>query len=297
MATIPAIPAWAVPDVSAYLERKASQGAASQHTVDAYRRDLAQFLAFADRAQIQDLAAVDRRLVRRYLAYLDTLGYARRSVARKASAVRAFFADLTRRGDLSLNPAEQVARPKLPKTLPSALSQRAIRGVLDSLDGEDPLEVRDRAILEVLYSSGLRVAELAALQASDVEGRDLIRVVGKGNRQRVVPLGHPAMQAVTRYLSAARLELLAGRHGEMLWIGARGGPLDARGIRRVVRRRAGTFPHAFRHSFATHLLEGGADLRSVQELLGHIELATTQIYTSITRDHLKATYERSHPRA
>ncbi|MDF1594652.1 MAG: tyrosine-type recombinase/integrase [Acidimicrobiia bacterium] len=297
MAKIPPMPGWAAADVAAYLERKASQRGASPHTIDAYRRDLTQFFSFCDRAGISAPSEVDRRIVRRYLAYLDTVGYARRSIARKASAVRAFFADLTRRGALPFNPAEQVARLKLPRTLPSALPQRAMLGVLDALDGDDPLEIRDKAILEVLYASGLRVAELASLRVNDVEGRDMIRVVGKGDRQRIVPLGDPAVRAVDHYLRSVRGQLAGNGAGEALWIGARGGPLDARGIRRIVRRRAGTFPHAFRHSFATHLLEGGADLRSVQELLGHIDLSTTQIYTSVTRDHLKATYERSHPRA
>ena len=297
VAKIPALPDWAAADVAAFLDRKAGQRGASSHTLDAYRRDLAQFFAFCDRGGIGALADVDRRIVRRYLAYLDTIGYARRSVARKASAVRSFFGDLTRRGELPLNPAEQVARPKLPKTLPSALPQRTMHSILESINGDDPLEIRDRAVLEVLYASGLRVAELASLTVSDVQGRDQIRVTGKGDRQRVVPLGHPSVRSINRYLNKARPALEGNSTSDSLWIGARGGPLDERGIRRIVRRRAGTFPHAFRHSFATHLLEGGADLRSVQELLGHIELATTQIYTSVTRDHLKATYERSHPRA
>ncbi len=297
VAKIPALPDWAAADVTAFLDRKAGQRGASSHTLDAYRRDLAQFFAFCDRGSIAALADVDRRIVRRYLAYLDTIGYARRSVARKASAVRSFFGDVTRRGELPLNPAEQVARPKLPKTLPSALPQRTMHSVLDSINGDDPVEIRDRAILEVLYASGLRVAELVSLTVGDVLGRDQIRVIGKGDRQRVVPLGHPSVRSIHRYLNEARPALARDSTSDSLWIGARGGPLDERGIRRIVRRRAGTFPHAFRHSFATHLLEGGADLRSVQELLGHIELATTQIYTSVTRDHLKATYERSHPRA
>ncbi len=296
MATIPAVPAWAHEEVDAYLERKTVQRNASPHTVDAYRRDLAQFLAFCDRAGISDLAGVERRTVRRYLAYLDTLGYARRSIVRKASSVRAFFRDLTRRGRLELSPAEQVVSLKIPRTLPSALPQRSMAGLLDALDGDDPVVVRDRAILEVLYASGLRVSELASLRVQDVAGRDLIKVIGKGNRQRMIPLGVPAVRAIDRYLSQARPLLVAGA-GDALWVGVRGGALDARGIRRIVRKRAATFPHAFRHSFATHLLEGGADLRSVQELLGHIELGTTQIYTSVTRDHLKATYERTHPRA
>ncbi|MDR9451752.1 MAG: tyrosine-type recombinase/integrase, partial [Acidimicrobiia bacterium] len=152
-------------------------------------------------------------------------------------------------------------------------------------------------ILEVLYATGVRVSELAGLRVDEVRDREFVRVTGKGNRERTVPLGRPARQAVDRYLVAGRPRLAGPAAGRSLWVGVRGGPLGPRGIRRMVRTRSATFPHAFRHSFATHLLEGGADLRAVQELLGHVELASTQIYTAVTRDHLKATYERSHPRA
>ena len=169
--------------------------------------------------------------------------------------------------------------------------------MLDALDGDDPIARRDRALLEVLYGTGMRVSELASLRVSDVDGVDLVRVRGKGGRERVVPLAGPARVSIDRYLAAARSRLVGPSAGDVLWVGVRGGPLDTRGVRRVVKDRLGTFPHALRHSFATHLLEGGADLRTVQELLGHVELATTQIYTGVSRRHLKATYERSHPRA
>jgi integrase/recombinase XerC len=157
--------------------------------------------------------------------------------------------------------------------------------------------LRDRALLEFLYATGVRVSELADLRIGNVHDQEFVRISGKGSRQRAVPLGRPAREAVGRYLAAGRPRLAGPASGDSLWVGVRGGPMGARTIRRVVRNRAATFPHAFRHSFATHLLEGGADLRAVQELLGHVELATTQIYTAVTRDHLKATYERSHPRA
>jgi integrase/recombinase XerC len=164
------------------------------------------------------------------------------------------------------------------------------------MEGEKPLDLRDRAILEVLYASGMRVSELASLRVNDV-GSDMLRVVGKGSKTRVVPLGRAARQALDAYVAKGRPRLIRDGAGEALWVGVRGGPLGTRGLRRVVQKRLGTFPHALRHSFATHLLEGGADLRTVQELLGHVELATTQIYTSVSRRHLKSTYERSHPRA
>ena len=216
---------------------------------------------------------------------------------RHSFATHLLEGDQARRGEILLNPADQVARPRRPKTLPHAVPQRVVRELLESLQGSDPLELRDRALLEVLYATGVRVSELAALRIDDVRDQEFVRITGKGNRQRDVPLGGPAREAVGRYLAGGR-PVLSGLDAEdFLWVGVRGGPMSTRTIRRAVTKRSATFPHAFRHSFATHLLEGGADLRAVQELLGHVELATTQIYTAVTRDHLKATYERSHPRA
>ncbi len=283
--------------MEAYLDRARHHRRLSAHTVAAYRGDLAQFLAFCDRSGVASLADIDRRHVRRFLAHLDTRRYARRSIARKASAVRAFFADATRRGELPLNPADQVARPKRPTSLPHALPQRAVREMLEKIDGDDPVTLRDRALLEVLYATGLRVSEVSGMTVGDVHGADRVRVVGKGGTERVVPLGIPAQDSVSTYLRSARGRLVSAASGDALWLGQRGGPLGSRGVRRVVQRRAATFPHALRHSFATHLLEGGADLRAVQEMLGHRELGTTQLYTAVTRHHLRSTYERTHPRA
>jgi len=296
MTAIPALPGWAIETVEDYLLRMESQRNLSPHTIAAYRRDLSQFMAFCDRAGIRSVRDIDRMKVRRFLAYLDTRGYARRSVARKASAVRAFFTDQIRRGVLEVNPSERLGSPKRPRTLPHSMPARTVRTVLDGLSGDDPVTLRDRALLELLYATGLRVAEAASLTVGDVTDVEFISVVGKGSKERVVPLGVPARKALARYLgSGGRPEL--SPETNLLWVGVRGGPLGVRGIRRVVATRAGTFPHAFRHSFATHLLEGGADLRAVQELLGHVELGTTQTYTAVTREHLKATYDRSHPRA
>lgn len=297
MSAIPPIPVWAADVVAQYLARLDAERRMSEHTVAAYRRDLAQFFDFCARLGVEDVSKVDRKVVRRFVAHLDTRGYARTSVARKASSVRAFYDDLTRRGLVAVNPAEGVRRPKTPSRLPHALAQRTIAGVLDAIDGDDPIALRDRAILEVLYAAGLRVAEVASLTVGDVTDRDELRVVGKGGRVRVVPIGSPAQRALRTWIDRGRPALVRADGSNCLWIGARGGALDVRGIRRVVRQRLGTFPHAVRHSFATHLLEGGADLRAVQELLGHVDLSTTQIYTHVTRDHLRKTYERSHPRA
>jgi site-specific recombinase XerD len=210
--------------------------------------------------------------------------------------VRAFLADEAKRGYIEANPAEGVKRPRIPGSLPRAIPQAALSGVLDQIDGDEPVDMRDRALLEVLYGTGLRVSELASLTAADVTSGPFVRVRGKGSKDRDVPIPGQAMRAVERYLSAGRPSLVKGAT-DALWIGARGGALEPRGIRRVVRARVGSFPHALRHSYATHLLENGADLRSVQELLGHSDLGTTQVYTAVTRKHMTDTYARSHPRA
>jgi len=269
----------------------------SAHTIAAYRRDLAQFFDFCDRLGVDSVDAVDRRAVRRFQANLVTRRYAPASVSRKASAVRAFFADAVKRGGLAADPTHALPPRKKPLRLPRSVPERALGSGLDSIDGTDPMSLRDRGILEVLYGTGVRVSELVGMQVDDVDGVDLVRVMGKGSKERVVPLSGEARRAVDRYLAQGRPALASAAAGKALWVGARGGPLDQRGIRRVVSVRIGTFPHALRHSFATHLLEHGADLRTVQELLGHVELATTQTYTAVSLSHLKATYERSHPRA
>jgi len=294
--SIPELPSWAYEPVSGYLERLAAERGLSQHTTDAYRRDLAQFFEFCDRLGCRDLGDVERRTVRRFVAQLAARGYARRSVARKSSAVRSFFTDAVRRGAVGGNPADGVGTPRRHERLPRSIPERQLAALLDAIEGDAPADLRDRAIVEVLYGTGVRVSELASLRVSDVAG-ELVRVTGKGRAERVIPLVGKARRALDEYLDHGRPGLAGPSSGSALWVGARGGALDTRGIRRVVRARLGTFPHAIRHSFATHLLEHGADLRTVQELLGHVELATTQIYTSVTRRHLKASYDRSHPRA
>jgi integrase/recombinase XerC len=294
---IPDPPEWAAGAVDGYLERLAVQRRLSPSTVDAYRRDLSQFLSYCDESGIGRLEAVDRATMRGYLARLDQAGYARTSAARKASAVRSFFRDACRRGIVATNPADGVGISRSSRRLPQPLSARALATALDGFEAEGPLGLRDRAILELLYAGGLRVSELTAVRCADLRDRDLLRVTGKGGKVRVVPVGRPARAAVDRWLRDGRPHLASPDAGDALFVGSTGRPLGVRGARRVVRARLGTFPHALRHSFATHLLEGGADLRTVQELLGHGDVATTQIYTHVTRQHLRSAYEQSHPRA
>ncbi len=297
MSAIPQLPSWAASSVGDYLRRLVAERGLSPNTVDAYRRDLSQFFAFCDRAGCGSVDVVDRRLVRRYLAQLDTRDYARRSINRKASAVQTFFEDALRRGQVVSNPVGGLTRPRRPGRLPHALSLRAMVEGLEAVDGRDPSSLRDRALLELAYATGLRVTELASLQIDDLDRENHLRVKGKGERWRIVPVGGAARRALADWLREGRTQWATTESGAAVFIGRRGGPLGPRGIRRVVGERLATFPHALRHTFATHLLEGGADLRAVQELLGHVDLATTQIYTAVTRDHLRVTYERTHPRA
>jgi len=293
---VPETPGWVQSQVTKYLGRLSDQRGLSVNTIDAYRRDLAQFFDYCDRAGVASISDVDRRIARRYLAFLDSLGYSKTTTSRKASAIRAFYGDAVLRGITPVNPFDGVSTPKLDKPLPHAIPSRAMTAAIDAIDTSDPIGLRDRAVVETLYATGLRVSELASLRVRDVSG-DTVVVMGKGGKVRMVPLGRPAQRALERYLAESRPHLATEAAGQHLWVGARGGPMGPRDLRRAVSKHVATFPHAVRHSFATHLLEGGADLRTVQDLLGHTDLATTQIYTAVTRKHLRGMYDQSHPRA
>ncbi|HYY45365.1 MAG TPA: tyrosine recombinase, partial [Actinomycetota bacterium] len=271
----------------------------------AYERDLKQFAEWARRAHVTEVGDVDRRLLRRFVAWLTERGYARRSIARKVSALRSMLRWTVTRGVLELSPAEDLPVPKLERTLPRVLRREEAAELLERPSEEDPTGVRDRAILELLYGSGVRVGELCALDVDDVDlSGGWVRVLGKGRKERRVPLSSPAVGAISAYLHDARGKL-SPRTGEArdrhaLFRNHRGGRLGARSVRAVLTKYAGEArvgPHSLRHSFATHLLDGGADLRSVQELLGHESLGTTQLYTHVSSERLRAVYERSHPRA
>jgi site-specific recombinase XerD len=287
----------------------ASLTAASPHTRAAYERDLRQFVAWAERGGAEDPAAVDHKVLRRYLAYLTTRGFARRSIARKAASVRSFFAYLRRRGVLAADPSRALRAPKgearLPR-VPKSGEMAALLGPPGPLTGDRPdaVALRDRAVLEVLYGAGVRVSELCGLAPGDCDLQGgSVTVLGKGSKRRRVPLGEPAVAAVAGWLELGR-PLLAGpaTPPDALFLNARGRRLGPRDARRILARHPlpddrVMSPHTLRHAYATHLLEGGADLRTVQELLGHADVATTQLYTHLTRDRLKAVYDATHPRA
>jgi integrase/recombinase XerC len=279
----------------------------SPNTLDAYRADLEQFGEWSGRLGITDIASVDRSMLRRYVAYLGERRYSRRTIARKASTIRSMLAWAVTHDHLPANPADGLAIPKLDKPLPKVLKAGDARALCELPPDDDAIGLRDRAILELLYGSGLRVSELCGLDVDDVDtDRRILRVMGKGRKERQVPMSVPAARAIEAYRGDARRSLLeagVARPGAALFLGARGGRLGPRGVRAMIERymrsegAKAIGPHALRHSFATHLLDGGADLRAVQELLGHENLATTQIYTHVSTERLRAVYEKSHPRA
>lgn len=275
----------------------------SIHTRVAYLRDLEEFSAFLaghGRCTRQDLAGIDSFLLRRYLAELHKRCQ-RTSIARKLSTLRTFFRYLVREGLLTSNPAEGLATPKLNRYLPKTLSVDEATALMERGYGNRLLDLRDRAIWELFYSSGLRVSELTGLDVGSVDLQEkLVRVLGKGRKERIVPVGRKAHAALLKYLEERGLP----GENEALFLNARGGRLTPRSVQRNLKTRlirAGVLkdisPHALRHSFATHLLDGGADLRAIQELLGHASLSTTQKYTQVSVDQLMAVYDRSHPRS
>lgn len=281
----------------------------SPHTVAAYRGDLEGLSTFLARGGTE-LGSATHHVLRRWLAQLRTLGYARTSIARKAAAVRAFYAWARRRRLVPANPAAHLGAPKRPERLPTVLKPEEAAQLVEAADEDDVWTVRDRAILELLYGTGIRVSELCGLDVEDVDlGRARVRVHGKGGKTREVPLGEPASDAVRAFLRGVRDAILrsrdrSARDPAALFHNRRGrrvGPRDIRAMMEKYREMAlvdrGASPHTLRHSYATHLMEGGADIRAVQELLGHASLDVTQRYTHVSRRRLFGAYRNSHPRA
>jgi integrase/recombinase XerC len=288
--------------LDAYLDSLRARGA-SQATMRAYAADLRQLERWLAAAGIAAEAA-DARTLRRYAAHLGTLRYAPATAARKLSAVRGAYEWMRERGVLERNPAALVPGPRRARTLPATLSAAEIERVLAAAAGTDPRGLRDRAVLELLYGCGLRAAEVCDLALADLRlDAGSVRVTGKGGKQRVVPLGRAAAAALERYVGRGRPRLGAPGAPGRLFVSVRGRPLHPSDVRRLLLRalhRAGVAdrsPHALRHTFATHLLEGGADLRSIQHLLGHASVGTTQVYTHVSVRHLRDAHARAHPRA
>lgn len=276
----------------------------SPRTITAYASDLAGFRDWAAREGVHPLDADHRRL-RRYLAELDRARYARRTVARRLASVRAFYRYLVTRGYLTGSPAAVLSAPRIPKRLPDVAPEPFLDELLSLPDVSTPQGLRDRAILELLYASGVRVSELTGLDLGDVDtASGTVRVMGKGARERIVPIHRLAVNQIAAYTRDGRPFLDKGAGENALFLNRLGTRLTPSGVRRMLDRHLASIaqsrhltPHDLRHSFATHLLEGGADLRTVQELLGHVALATTQIYTHVSTKHLREVHRGAHPRA
>ena len=285
-------------------DRDLAVRSAAESTRRAYANDVGQLAAWAS-GMAKDPESLRHRDLRRFAASLSNRGISKAGVARKLAAIRSFYAALLRTGDVSANPADLVATPKRDRKLPRVLSREEMQMLLDRIPTRTPLEMRDRAMLELAYSCGLRAEEVISLNvdAPDFEGERL-RIEGKGGKTRLVPMGEPAQAALSRYLDRARTTLVGPGDEEALLVSKSGRRLHPSDVRRRLQRwvreaaiAGGVSPHAMRHSFATHLLEGGADLRTIQELLGHSSLSTTQVYTQVEPSWLQSQYARSHPRA
>jgi integrase/recombinase XerD len=278
----------------------------SVNTLEAYRRDLAALGQWLSRpSQPRKLAAISLDDLRQYLDDLRKRKLANRSIARQVTTLRGFFGFLMEEGEMALNPAELLVSPKIGASLPKYLDHERMAELIEAPDTAKPTGLRDHAMLDLLYATGLRVSELVKLRVADLdEYGGVLRVIGKGNKQRLVPVGKAALGSVEEYRAQQREQLLGGRVSPFLFVTARGTAMTRQGFWKLLRghgKQAGIFrslsPHVLRHTFATHLLEGGADLRSVQTMLGHADIGTTQIYTHVMRSRLRQTVDQHHPRA
>lgn len=295
-------------DVDAFLRHVAIERGLSANTVAAYRRDLAVYSAWLGEEGLDDIRAVTPATLSAFAVHLGTREESpltASSLARMLSTVRGFHRFLLEEGRVEVDAARDLRPPKLPSRLPKAITVEQVSALLDATDGDEVSALRDKALLELMYATGARVSEAVGLNVDDVIDTDVVRLTGKGSKQRIVPLGSYAQEAVSAYLVRARPVLSArGRATPALFLGMRGARLSRQNVWLIIRAAAEraqleveVSPHTLRHSFATHLLAGGADVRVVQELLGHSSVATTQIYTLVTADTLRDVYVSAHPRA
>lgn len=287
--------------IEIFLKYMRSERGATRNTLLAYRRDLLQFLNFI-REDNTEILSVSKDNIRNFISFLTERGYNRNSVIRKLSTLRQFYTFMLKRGYTDKNPLVSLFSPKLIKTLPNFLTQKEIQDLIETIPLDNLLGIRDRAIIECLYSTGIRIGELVQLNVSDIKEGNQILIRGKGNKERIVFLGEYALKSLKMYLEEARPKLLRNEREKALFLSKIGTRLTSRSIERIMEKYGFLIgkdisPHTIRHSFATHLLENGADLRAVQELLGHSDLSTTQKYTHITLERLKEVYRKSHPRS
>jgi tyrosine recombinase XerC len=290
--------------VDRFLSHLREERNASPQTVRAYASDLARYLEWAERTGADALGS-EPRAMRRYLAELDAAKYSRRTIARRLSAVRSLFAYLNREHILNHNPATVVSTPKLESRLPRLVPTDILTALLDTPSADTAIGLRDRAILELLYATGARVSELVGIDLRDLDASEgQVRVTGKGSKQRIIPIHREALARIGEYLRDGRPRLRPASGESALFLNRNGGRLTDGGVRRMLHRHlvtlgadSGITPHTLRHTFATHLLEAGADLRSIQDLLGHVALSTTQIYTHLGVQRLQRVHKDAHPRA
>lgn len=293
-----------------FLRYEATMNTGSEHTQDAYRRDIGNFLQFLEASGIQELGDVDRIVIMNYVNALQDpeaggkpLGSS--TIARKLSAVRSFYRYLNEYADISTNPFLYFKAPKVSRSIPEFLFYEEMKILLSSFDLHDPAQLRDRAMFELMYACGLRVSELTALTIEDIDLSDgILHIKGKGDKMRIVPFYPLAKKLLVRYLNEVRVKWIGNQDHRVVFINQRGKAITSRGVQYrldIALHNSGlhmrVHPHMFRHSFATHLLDNGADLRLVQELLGHASLSTTQIYTHVSKERLKNIYDQAHPRA
>lgn len=291
--------------MSAFLEFCRIEKGLSDNSIQAYSTDLSSFYDFMTERGTAPSGPADLDRLRAYLDRLYQTGLSPRSVARRLTTLRGFFGFLLREGVIDRDPTEHLRSPRQWQTIPKFLNLQEIEKILGAIDLAKPTGLRDRAMLELLFAAGLRVSELCRVATSDLDGNlGVLRVTGKGNKQRLVPVGKEALRTIDVYVRDGRPAILKGRASRYLFVTARGGPMTRQAFWKLLAidgKKAGIFrgltPHVLRHSFATHLLEGGADLRSVQTMLGHADISTTQIYTHVMRSRLRDTVERHHPRA
>jgi len=291
--------------VQRFLDSVTVERGLSQNTIASYARDLAQFVDFAEKHGVCEPRRLDEGLLAAFLAHLERRRYAAASVARKMSAVRSLIKYLLAERVIEKSPLSALHSVRPPRRLPKSLDVDEVSRLLNAPDIRDDLGLRDKAMLETLYATGLRVSELVSLKVDDVDLKaGFLRCLGKGNKERIVPLGRIAAQFIATYMDGPRGRIARGARSEYLFLTRQGRPMSRVMFWKIIQKHARTAgitkqltPHMLRHSFATHLLERGADLRSLQEMLGHASIATTQVYTHVSRDHLREIYRESHPRA
>ncbi len=291
--------------VDTYLLHLKVERGLAKNTLDSYRRDLKKFVGYLRSNDINTLNEVDRRMIMSFMEDLHNQHRAPATISRNLAAIRSFYSFLTQESLVKANPTTELDAPKIPKRLPNVMTVSQVAILMEQPNGNNAAGLRDKAMLELLYATGIRVSELVDLNLVDVNlEMGFLRCLGKGSKERIVPMGKSAIEAIDAYLQKGRGKLIRNSEDQAVFVNIHGGRLTRQGFWKILKkyvRQAGfqgdITPHTLRHSFATHLLENGADLRAVQEMLGHSDISTTQIYTQVTAIHLRDVYQQSHPRA